>query len=187
MEPLVTAPTLDILYVARAIPSADADLAYLTSQVAWRDDLRARQTASFGRPYNYSGQQYPACAMPPTIAALGARAAALVGHLFNNCLCNRYESGINTMGFHADSYEGLVPSSQIAIASFGAARTLTFRSTDKLHRSELRLDHGSILVMTRATQLAWTHAIRPAPAAGRRISATFRLIADADQLDCAGL
>jgi alkylated DNA repair dioxygenase AlkB len=177
MELLVTSPTLDILYVSGALPSADADLAFLTDQVNWLDQMRARRTASFGAPYNYSGQAYAACEMPPAIAAIGQRAAAHAGHPFNNCLCNRYEDGSNTMGFHSDSYAGLVAPSRIAIASFGASRTLVFRSIDKLHRTEIVLQHGSILLMTRATQLAWKHAILEEPTAGLRISATFRLVA----------
>jgi alkylated DNA repair dioxygenase AlkB len=171
MEPPVI---LDIHYVARAVPTADADVAYLTSEVAWRTDLRARQTASFGAPYNYSGQRYPETAMPPVLAAIATRAGELAGHPFNNCLCNRYETGENTMGFHADSYGELVAGSRIAIASFGAARTLVFRSVDRQHRHEVVLEHGSILVMTEETQRAWTHAILRAPGAGLRISATFR-------------
>jgi alkylated DNA repair dioxygenase AlkB len=177
LEFSVTAPLLDIVYVPDALPTASSDLAYLTAQVVWLDHLRARRTASFGAPYNYSGQVYPAREMPPPIAAIGDRAAALAGHAFNNCLCNRYDSGANRMGFHSDSYDGLVPSSRIAIASFGAARTLVFRSIDKLHRSEVVLEHGSILLMTRATQLAWKHAVLPDATAGLRISATYRLVA----------
>lgn len=173
----MTAPVLDIHYVRDAVPTADADFAFLTSQISWRDSMHARQTASFGLPYNYSGQAYPVCAMPPVIAAIAERAASLARHPYNNCLCNRYATGANTMGFHADSYEGLVESSQIAIASFGAARKLVFRSVDKVHRTEIVLEHGSILLMTRATQLAWRHAVPRDAAAGCRISATFRLIA----------
>lgn len=184
MELPVTTPTLDIHYVAAVLPSADADLAHLTAEVDWLDHMHARQTASFGAPYNYSGQQYPACALSPVIAAIAERAAALAGHPFNNCLCNRYETGSNTMGFHSDSYEGLVPSSRIAIASFGAARKLVFRSIDKLHRTEVVLEHGSILLMTRATQTAWRHAILRDATAGRRISTTFRLVATNDSNDC---
>lgn len=82
------------------------------------------------------------------------------------------------MGFHADSYVGLVAGSRIAIASLGAARALVFRSRDKQHHREVVLEHGSILLMTEATQLAWTHAIPRAPAAGLRISATFRQISE---------
>jgi alkylated DNA repair dioxygenase AlkB len=143
----------------------------------WRDAMRARQTASFGVPYNYSGQQYEACEMPPVIAAIAERAAALAGHAFNNCLCNRYDSGDNTMGFHSDSYDGLDPASRIAIASFGVTRTLVFRTLDKRRHVKLALEHGSILLMNRPTQLSWTHAIQREPGAGLRISATFRCYA----------
>lgn len=173
----MTAPSLDIHYVADAIPTADADFAYLTSEVAWLDGMRARQTASFGLPYNYSGQSYPTRPMPTVIAAIAERARVMAGHSFNNCLCNRYETGANSMGFHSDSYEGLVESSRIAIASFGAARILVFRTKDRRHRADIVLEHGSILFMTRATQLAWMHAIPRDLTDGCRISVTLRLIA----------
>lgn len=173
----MTAPLLDIQYLPAAIATADADLAYLTSEVAWRTTMRARKTASFGAPYNYSGQQYPACEMPPVMAAIAEVARVLAGHPFNNCLCNLYETGANTMGFHADSYDGLVPRSHIAIASFGATRTLVFRSVDKQHREAIALEHGSILLMAEAVQVGWRHAVLRDPTAKRRISATFRLLA----------
>ena len=173
----MTAPLLDLRYVPHALPDADAALAYLVDEVAWLDQMRARRTASFGLPYNYSGQRYEACAMPPVIAAIAERAGELAGHAFTNCLCNRYETGANTMGFHYDSYDGLVDGSAIAIASFGATRTLVFRSTDQQHRAEYVLEHGSILVMSAATQRTWMHAVQRSPGAGRRISATFRQLA----------
>jgi alkylated DNA repair dioxygenase AlkB len=173
----MTAPPLDVRYVARALPGADDDLAFLVRDVAWSDRMRARQTASFGLPYNYSGQFYDACEMPPQIAAMAARAEALAGHPFNNCLCNRYETGLHTMGFHRDSYEGLADGSTIAIASFGATRTLVFQSADQAERVKIALEHGSMLLMDQETQLAWMHAVLRDPGAGRRISVTFRRIA----------
>lgn len=165
---------LDIQYIPAALATADDDLAFLRDRIDWLGGMRARRTASFGVPYNYSGQQYPACPMPAVIAAIATRVAALAGHPFNNCLCNLYESGDNTMGFHSDSYDGLVQASRIAITSFGATRTLVFRSMDKTRRIEHVLEHGSLLLMSHATQLAWTHAVVREPSAGLRISATFR-------------
>jgi len=169
---------LAIRYIPDALPDAAAAFMYLTREVSWREAMRARATASFGAPYNYSGQRYPACPMPAQIAAIAARAAELAGHPFDNCLCNRYDTGENTMGFHADSYDGLVPSSVIAIASFGAPRELLFRTRDKRHHRAILLAHGSILLMGRATQDDWLHAIPRAPGAGLRISATFRHFGD---------
>lgn len=169
-------PPLDIQYFPDALTSADADLAYLLG-IEWDERMRARATASFGAPYNYSGQTYPARPMPAVIAAIGDRAAGLAGHPYDNCLCNRYDTGDNTMGFHADSYDGLVPTSRIAIASFGAPRQLVFRTRDKRHNRAVTLAHGSILLMNRATQDDWLHAIPRDPTAGLRISATFRRFA----------
>lgn len=168
----MTAPVLR--YLPDAIADADAAFAYLTHEVVWREAMRARATASFGAPYNYSGQQYPAVPMPPVIASLAARAGELAGHPYDNCLCNRYDTGENTMGFHADSYDGLVPSSLIAIASFGAPREMMFRTRDRRQQRALLLAHGSILLMDRITQDDWLHAIPRSPGAGLRISATFR-------------
>jgi alkylated DNA repair dioxygenase AlkB len=170
----MTAPPLDVRYFPDALPDADTDLAFLLTEVSWDDRMRARRTASFGVPYNYSGQHYEPVQMPPPIAAIAARAGGFAGHPFNNCLANCYETGDNSMGFHQDSYEGLVPSSTIAIVSLGATRPLVFRSIDRTHRRELALEHGSLLLMTQSTQRTWSHGVPRASSAGRRISLTFR-------------
>jgi alkylated DNA repair dioxygenase AlkB len=175
MEPPVSAP--HVRYIAHAIVDPDAALADLVGEIAWSDTMRARRTASFGRPYNYSGQSYPAAALPPRVQAIAERAAEHAGHGFDNCLCNLYETGHNTMGFHRDSYDELEPTSWIAIASLGATRTLVFRSIDRVHRVDYPLEHGSLLLMNRTTQLAWEHAVPKDPRAGRRISLTYRRFA----------
>jgi alkylated DNA repair dioxygenase AlkB len=174
LENSMTVPPLDIRYFAGVLPDADADLAFLLAEVAWDNRMRARQTASFGVPYNYAGQHYDSVAMPQRITAIANRAAEHAGHPFNNCLANRYETGDNTMGFHQDSYDGLVPGSAIAIVSLGATRRLVFRSIDRAHHGEIALEHGSLLLMTSTTQRFWTHAVPRARATGRRFSLTFR-------------
>jgi len=144
------------------------------TQVTWDERMRARRTAGFGVPYNYAGQRYDPVPMPPQITAIAGDARTWTGHPFNNCLANLYETGENTMGFHQDSYDGLVAGSSIAIFSLGAARRLVFRSLDREHRTELTLEHGSLLLMTAVTQLGWAHAVPRDPAAGCRVSLTFR-------------
>ncbi len=163
-----------VRYFPTAIADADAALARLDEEIVWRDDMRARRTASFGRPYNYSGQSYSEAPMPPTIRTIADVAGALAGHEFNNCLCNLYETGSNRMGFHTDSYDELEDASWVAIASLGATRTLLFRSVDRTHQVGYPLGHGSILLMNGETQLNWMHAVPPEPQAERRISLTFR-------------
>lgn len=170
-------PPLDISHHAGALadPDADAVLAFMLADVAWDERMRARRTASFGVPYNYAGQRYDTVPMPPQITAIADCARAHSGHAFNNCLANLYETGDNTMGFHQDSYDGLDPGSTVAIFSLGAARRLVFRSLDRNHRTELILEHGSLLLMTAMTQRGWAHAVPRSPTPGCRISLTFRL------------
>ena len=163
-----------VRYFPTIIPDADAAFARLSDEVGWRDDMRARRTASFGRPYNYSGQRYPEAPLPGTIRMVADVAATLAGHELNNCLCNLYETGRNRMGFHKDSYDELDDTSWIAIASLGATRTLMFRSADRTRQVSYPLAHGSIFLMNHDTQINWLHAIPPEPQAGRRISLTFR-------------
>lgn len=169
----------NVRYVPHAIPDADTILARLDDEIVWLDTMKARRTASYGQPYNYSGQVYPAAPIPPSIADVVARAAELAGHAFDNCLCNLYETGHKRMGFHRDSYDELDPDSRIAIASFGATRQLVFRTVDEAHRATYRLEHGSILLMDRETQREWLHAVPEATHVGRRISLTFRRFAEA--------
>lgn len=176
---MFAAPLLDVSYHPRALSNADAAFEYLTTRVAWLERMQARQTVSFGLPYNYSGQVYEAREMPEMIAKIAARAAELAGHEFNNCLCNRYETGEHSMGYHQDSYAGLMEKSKIAIVSLGATRTLQFRSLDQRHRKAQVLEHGSILLMSAVTQQGWKHEVTREPKAGCRISATFRWIIDA--------
>lgn len=167
-------PPLDLRHLPAALPDPDTDLAHVMDKVTWDERMRARRTASFGVPYNYAGQRYAAAQMPAPIATIAALCGKHAGHPFNNCLANLYETGQNTMGFHQDSYDGLVPHSSIAIVSLGAARRLVFRSLDRDHHHELTLEHGSLLLMTALTQRGWSHAVPRDETAGRRVSLTFR-------------
>lgn len=170
----MTAPVPDVRYLPDAVPDADLLLRRLQREIMWDRRMHARRTASFGTPYNYSGQSYDVLPMPRLIAEIASRATAYAGHPFDNCLANLYETGRNTMGFHRDSYDELEPASLIAIASFGATRALVFRSADRQHREAFRLAHGSILLMTEHTQRDWQHAVPRDDTAGLRISLTFR-------------
>lgn len=136
--------------------------------------MRARRTASFDRPYSYPGQTYPAMPIPALVRAVAARASELAGYPFDHCLCNRYESGDRTTGFHSDSYAELVPDSLIAIATFDSARALVLLAFDRAHRTTYLLERGSILPIGSRDQEAWQHAVPRMPQAGRRISLTFR-------------
>lgn len=149
----------------------------LLDDVTWDERLRARKTASFGQPYNYSGVTYDAVPFPELLLPLLAAVNERLGYASNNCLANFYPSGESTMGFHADSTNELVAGTGIAIVSLGAARAITFRANaDKSVELHLPLPPGSLLFMASETQQSWKHGLHPSTNSGGRISLTFRQI-----------
>lgn len=149
---------------------------HLAESVAWDTRIRARKSASFGLPYNYSGIEWPAAPFPDAVCLLLARVTAEVGFEPNNCLANFYPDGTSTMGFHSDSTAELEPGTGIAVLSLGAERTITFRRADDKSVSErYRLPSGSLLWMCPEMQAEWKHAVlADGTACGGRISLTFR-------------
>ena len=156
------------------VPDGDALFTLLSETTAWDARMRARRTASFGVPYNYSGITYPHAAMPEPVAALMERLTTHIGWRPNNCLANNYPDGNSSMGFHADETDELEPGTGVAVVSLGAERVITFRSSDKSVTVEYPLPSGSLLTMTAEVQAWWKHAILAQPGAGGRISLTFR-------------
>lgn len=142
--------------------------------VNWDESMKARKTASFGQPYDYSQMSYGATDIPACLVDLVECLKATLGILFNNCLLNLYETGQNTMGFHSDETHNLMPGTGVAIVSLGSERTITFRSMDQSRLVDFNLSPGSLLYMDSQVQADWMHAIKKQEIAGPRISLTWR-------------
>ena len=169
----------DLLLVHDFFPDHAPLYETLLSTVAWDTSMAARQTASFGAPYNYSQMRYLATAMHPALLPVVTALCQRLQIRFNNCLLNYYASGENSMGFHADDTAGLQPGTGVAIVSLGNARDITFRSViDHAIRHAYALAPGSLLYMNAAVQDAWQHAIARQPHAGPRISLTWRAVVE---------
>ena len=149
----------------------------LRNNVAWDERMRARRTASFGRPYNYSGMVYPEVVIPANIEQIRAAVAVRCAFEPNNCLVNYYELGRYTMGFHADNTTELVAATGVAVVSLGATRTMVFREIAHRDRElRLALRGGSLLYLPPHVHHAWLHGIPRERGAGPRISLTFRAL-----------
>ena len=147
----------------------------LRKTIRWDESMAVRKTASFGVPYNYAQLRYPAVPMHAALAPVVAKLSAELGVEFNNCLLNYYESGENTMGFHADDMTGLQALTGVAIVSLGSARKITYRSKIiPTIRHAFNLAPGSLLYMDSVVQETWVHAIRKQRDVGPRISLTWR-------------
>ena len=158
-------------------PEPSQRLEHFQRAITWDTRMRARLTASFGAPYDYSGITYPPVPMPPDLQELAQAVEGRVHHRITNCLINFYPEASSSMGFHSDSYEHLEPGTTVSIISLGGPRTLRFRRKDaKEHLIDLRLTSGSLLVMQQHIQATWLHALPPEPDAPPRMSLTFRHI-----------
>jgi alkylated DNA repair dioxygenase AlkB len=159
------------------VDAPDALFAWLKSNVHWDESMRARKTASFGVPYNYSQMTYDVLPMPRELDTLCGKVKSELGFRPNNCLLNYYPDGDSSMGFHSDSSEELAPGTGVAIVSVGCVRSIVYRS--KTHRSveyPFALPNGSLLFMSEEVQNDWLHAIPKSDVVGERISITLRTI-----------
>jgi alkylated DNA repair dioxygenase AlkB len=173
------------------LPPADADraIAALRAELAWEQ----REIVLFGRRvlqprliawagalgYRYSGQTLEPRPFTPAAAWLLDRVRAAAGQPFNHVLVNRYRTGEDSMGMHADDEPELGADPQVAIVSLGAARRLVVRPRRKQEpaRHDLRLGHGALLVMGGTCQRHYVHGVpRQAGPVGERISLTFRTL-----------
>jgi alkylated DNA repair dioxygenase AlkB len=147
----------------------------LVSDITWDESMRARKTASYGVPYNYSQMSYPAQDFLPDLEALLSPLESKIGWMPNNCLINYYPDGDSSMGFHFDAVEILQDGTGVAIVSLGSERTMTFKRRDtKSVVCEIQLPANSLFLMSAEVQNEWLHAILQAESVGPRMSLTFR-------------
>ena len=170
-------------------PAASDTLAALIDEITWQQDSMntpagkipfPRLTAWQGDPgavYVYSGIRNIPKPWTPTVLLLKTKAEAAAQTAFNSVLINRYRTGMDSMGWHADKERELGLEPVIASVSLGTTRTFDFRHAKTRQTHTLQLTHGSLLIMRGRTQLDWAHRVPKEPEArGERINLTFRYI-----------
>jgi len=158
----------------------------LTEQIPWEQ----RAIRMFGKeimqprligwggelPYRYSGQTLPPRPLGPPLASLLERVNQAVGCPFNHVLLNRYRSGADAMGYHADDEPELGYEPVIAAISVGVRRRFVMKAKGKRKtRRTVELAHGSLFVMGGTMQHKWYHGVpRQGSVQSERINITFR-------------
>lgn len=161
----------------------------LKEEVVWKQDSIGtpggvkplpRLTAWQGEPgavYIYSGIRNEPLPWSTTVLVLKNLAEEVTRAHFNSVLLNRYRSGNDSMGWHADRERELGPTPVIASVSLGAARRFDLRHNGTGTIRTFELTSGSLLVMRGSTQAQWRHRVPKAPAVqGERINLTFRWV-----------
>ncbi|MGF6778343.1 alpha-ketoglutarate-dependent dioxygenase AlkB family protein [Paraburkholderia sp. GAS334] len=168
---------------------ASVTLARIVDEVAWKQDTMMtpagrvplpRLTAWQGEPdavYVYSGIRNVPDAWTPAVAELKAAAEATSGARFNSVLLNRYRSGNDSMGWHADREPELGAQPVIASVSLGVARTFDLKHNRTGVVQSYALKGGSLLVMRGRTQAEWRHRVpKELRVEGERVNLTFRFV-----------
>ena len=141
-----------------------------------------RLTAAYGDPglvYRYSRAEHAALPWSGLLEEIRGQVEAVAQQFqverFNYLLLNRYRSGSDSMGWHADDEPDMGPI--IASLSLGATRNFRIRHTISRETRAFSLTSGSLLIMAGSMQQFWQHAVpktkRPV---GERINLTFRTL-----------
>ncbi|MFG0262538.1 MAG: alpha-ketoglutarate-dependent dioxygenase AlkB family protein [Novipirellula sp. JB048] len=142
--------------------------------------MQPRLTASYGDAgvvYRYSGTVNVALPWTDTIREIKHRIEAVTGQ-YNYCLLNRYRSGADSMGLHADDEPEL--GNVIGSLSLGATRTFRIRHNASKETLKFPAGHGTLIIMGGTMQRFWKHAIsKTTRPVGERINLTFRQISRA--------
>ncbi len=141
--------------------------------------LQPRLTASYGIPglaYRYSGTENLAIPWTPTLLEIKEKIEAVQGE-YNFCLLNRYRSGADSVGMHADDEPEM--GSVIGSLSLGATRTFRIKHNKTKQTMSFPVSHGTLIIMAGTMQQFWKHEVpKTTENVGERINLTFRWIGD---------
>lgn len=130
------------------------------------------------KPYTYSGLTLQPKAWNPLLNYLRDELEKISGIRFNSVLLNWYRSGDDHISWHTDAEKELGKNPIIASINFGATRRFLLRRNDNhQEKIEIKLEHGSLLIMQGALQHHWQHSVpKEKRVKDSRFNLTFRVI-----------
>lgn len=184
-----------LLYDDALLPTdlADHYFAELRDKSAWQQrpaafgHLQPRLTASYGDDgitYRYSGTENVALPWTATLLEIKRKIEAVQGE-YNYCLLNRYRSGSDSVGWHADDEPGM--GNVIGSLSLGATRMFRIRHNVTRQTKTFPAGNGTLIIMAGTMQQFWKHAVpKTKENVGERINLTFRQIGNGRRNGCHG-
>ena len=179
-----------IYYPSDLLPLSNPSwLDILTDSIAWSNDTVKmfgktltlnRKSAWYGdyrAAYSYSGIRREPLQWTEELLMIKKSCEEVSNATFNSVLCNYYHDGKDGMGWHCDDERELGKEPIIVSVSFGAERIFAFKHRNSKERINIRLEHGSMLIMRGQTQHSWQHALPKSTIVHEpRINLTFRNI-----------
>jgi alkylated DNA repair dioxygenase AlkB len=154
-----------------SISVAEAWFAALRESVEWQAQRRLMYDREVDVP-RLSAHFDLAEPLPPSLRDAADRIAATTGVPFNSVGLNRYRDGNDCVAPHNDHLDTLMKDQPIALVSLGATRRMAIRRKAPPQRTlNLALAAGSLLLMSYATQIHYTHGIpKTTEPVGERVS-----------------
>ena len=166
---------------------ADHYLSSLLNKIEWKNDeavifskriITKRKVAWYAdKPFKYTYSNNTRLALPwiEELLELKEIVEKRTSETFNSCLLNLYHDGSEGMAWHSDAEKELKKNGAIGSLSFGEERKFTFKHKKSKDMVSLTLHHGSLLVMSGATQTHWLHRLPQTKTVNKpRINLTFR-------------
>lgn len=185
-------PQAKITYIPEFYNSKKADVLFkiLNETTDWQQDtitvfgkthLQPRLTALYAnndKSYSYSNISMHPKLFTPELHSIKKAIETVTNAKFTTVLLNKYRTGQDSNGWHADNEKELGKNPIIASLSFGASRYFHFKHrTLKTEKHKLLLNSGSLLIMAGEMQKYWLHQIpKTKKDIGERINLTFRKI-----------
>ena len=162
---------------------ADRYFEYLRDHCQWEQKpgifgyMQPRLIASYGDSgitYKYSGVVNIALPWTPILLKIKKKIEAVKGE-YNYCLLNRYRSGSDSMGWHADDEPEM--GNVIGSLSLGATRKFRIRHNVTRETKTFLAGNGTLIIMAGTMQQFWQHEVpKTKQNVGERINLTFRKI-----------
>ena len=130
-----------------------------------------------GLTYRYRGSQGTTFPFTTELHQLRSRLASDFQTEFNFVLANRYRSGSDYVGWHADDESDLNPNTMIVSLSLGASRTFRLRPRSGGNSVARVVSHGSLVVMFPGCQTRYKHTLtKSSKSIGERVNLSFRQV-----------
>jgi alkylated DNA repair dioxygenase AlkB len=156
---------------------ADAWFAALLAGAPWTTSRRQMYDRVVDVPRMLASWRIDA--LPPglPLGTMLARVQALVPAPYNAVGMNLYRDGRDSVAMHNDKLHTIIPGQPIALVSLGDTRRMLIRAREGgRERQSIDLAHGSLLVMSHASQLSHEHGIpKTTRTVGPRMSVVFRV------------
>ena len=174
-----------LLYDESFLPAELSDRYFVTirDECVWEQKpgifghMQPRLTASYGDEgvtYKYSDTVNVALPWTPALMEIKEKIEAVRGE-YNYYLLNRYRSGQDSMGIHADNEPEM--GNVIGSLSLGSTRTFRIKHNKTKETMSFPAGNGTLIIMAGTMQEFWKHEIpKTKQAVGERINLTYRKI-----------